>query len=149
MPAPDQIDDASNQQRLDACKRIFAKQRFYYVGSDKVFTLPINGVFYGVVAGSDPRTSAALGGAFFDVSQVLDKIDSLQINWQFNDSADPRKNDYGAYPNLTGQGYYYMDGVPVVHTRGVVNVSLSNKWYSRISGEVAYFTDLAQDDVHF
>jgi hypothetical protein len=144
VPDPLLTDDASNEQRLAACNAVFDAHPLIYVGNDKVFSLPLNGVFFGNASGRDPRNSAPTGGAKFDVAEVLDDFDVMRVNWQFNDLGDARVAQYGESP----LGYHYLAGNPILRTRGVINVVLLNNFFS-IRGDVSIFTDLAQDDVMF
>jgi hypothetical protein len=139
------IDDMSasaNATRREMCRALYAEFPAYYVGSDKVFTLPINGVLYGMVDGSDPRNAAFLGGSSFNVNATFPAFDSLVVNWDYNDPALAGADD-------TDVGYHYMAGRPEYRTRGVVNVPLQNNDYGPIQGEAAIFTDLDGDDVQF
>ncbi len=145
VPDPSETGDDANADRLAACNQVFAEHPLLYVGNDKVFALPLNGDYYGNTKGRDPRNSAPTGGAKFDVSLVLDDFDAMRINWNFNDPADPRAAAYGG----SAIGYHYLAGTPILRTRGVVNVILTNNFFGTLRGDVAIFTDLAEDDVMF
>ncbi len=144
VPNPSLIDDASNADRLRKCRAIFAGHPGYYVGTDKVLTIPVNGTYLGIVEGRDPRNNSFLGGASLDVPEALPEFEFMRINWQFNDPADPRRPT-PASPS----GYHYMSGAPFVRTRGVINVSMRHQDFAQIAGEAAIYTNLDDDTVHF
>ncbi len=145
LPPNDAMDDASNQQRLELCQEFFSLHPDYYVGSDRLMTRPLNGVFYGVADGSDPRTGGFIGGATLIVDANIRDFDAMRVNWQFNDPNDSRAEALGSSP----VGYHFMAGVPETRTRGVVNVSLANSAFSMISAEVAYFSNLDEGSSWF
>jgi hypothetical protein len=145
VPDPTDMSDTANAARLEACNTVFAAHPMMYVGNDKVFSLPLNGEYYGNTKGRDPRNAAPTGGAKFDVAQVLDDFDVMRVNWQFNDLADPRAASYGE----SQVGYHYLAGTPIHRTRGVVNVILQNNFFNNLRGDVSIFTDLAEDNVMF
>jgi len=145
VPAPDQTDDASNAERLARCKAIWRDHPGYYVATDKVLAIPLNGTYFGLVNGTDPRNQALVGGGSIDVGASFPEFDALRIVWNWNDPNDTRKNDFPP----TNSGYYYMAGKPVMIVRGVINVSLVNEDFARIGGEASIYTNLARDDVHF
>ena len=145
VPDPLATDDASNAQRLERCLAFFAEHPAYYVGTDKRLAIPINGIFFGVVEGRDPRNNGNLGGAAFDVDFNLEGIDALRINWQFNDPADPRIATYGASP----LGYHYMAGRPTQRLREVINVPMRHNDVAQIAGEIAIFVNVGDDEVNF
>src|SRR5262245_22255718 len=144
VPAPDDIRDEANAERLQKCRAAFAQHPGYYVGTDKILTIPINGTYLGIVEGRDPRNNSFLGGAAIDVDEQLSAFDILRITWQFNDPADPRRP-----PLASATGYFYMAGAPFQRVRGVINVSMRNPEFSPLAGEAAIYTDLADDNVHF
>jgi hypothetical protein len=144
VPDPSLIDDLTNTDRLAKCRAIFAGHPGYYVGTDKVLTIPVNGTYLGIVEGRDPRNNSFLGGAALDVPEALPDFQVLRINWQFNDLDDPRQ------PNpASATGYHYMSGTPFVRTRGVINVSMRHQDFAQIAGEAAIYTGLDDDTVHF
>lgn len=168
------IDDISPEKaaiRQRMCREFFAEHPDYYVGADRLITLPLNGLFYGVVNGTDPRNLGRIGGASLTVDAVFpDPAEAewaLQINWQFNEdtSGFPGSTrdlacDYGAQgtpgetPEEPGHcwsptGFHYMAGTPIVRTRGVINVPLANTLWPAIAGEAAIYSGLNRDDVHF
>ena len=144
IPAPADTSDAVNAERLQKCRAVFAQHFGYYVGTDKILTIPINGTYLGIVEGRDPRNNSFLGGAAIDVLEALPDLDFLRITWQFNDPSDPRQP---AVPSATG--YFYMSGAAFRRVRGVINVSMRNPEFSPIAGEAAIYTNLDDDNVHF
>jgi len=144
IPAPADTSDGANAERLQKCRAAFAQHPGYYVGTDKILTIPINGTYLGIVEGRDPRNNSFLGGAAIDVTEALPELDFLRVTWQFNDPGDPRQP---ALPSATG--YFYMAGAPFQRVRGVINVSMRNPEFSPIAGEAAIYTNLDDDNVHF
>lgn len=146
VPGPDDIGDAANAQRLAACKEIFRQHPNYYVGTDKITTIPINGTYIGMVEAMDPRNGGFLGGGQISVDASFPDLDAVRVNWNFNDPNDPRR---AGYP-LSSIGWHYLSGRAVQRVRGVYNVSLVNQDFGRrISGEISVYTDLSRDDVNF
>src|SRR5262249_53911413 len=141
----DMTDDATNARRLELCQSIWKQHPGYYVGTDKVLTIPLNGVYYGIVAGNDPRNGSFLGGGSGDTDGAMPAFHSFRGNWNWNDPADPRAQ---AYPP-SSIGYHYMAGKPVERVRGVINVSIVNEDFTQIAGDIAIFTDLGEDNVDF
>jgi len=146
VPPTTDISDQASADRLALCQAFFAKHPSYYVGADRLITLPLNGHYLGTVKGMDPRNNSFLGGATLEIDTSFPELDALRINWQFNNRDDTRAADYGG-PQLTG--YHYMAGTPLSRERGVINVPMQNVSFSNISGEAAIFTLLRDDDVHF
>ncbi len=164
IPAADLIDDASNAERLEKCQAAWADEaesreaedEGFYEGSDKVFTLPLNGRLYGMVEGLNPINDVGLiGGAAMFVDEVLTTPDAFTLNWQFKDLDGDGEPDYPADffddPNRqeSDTGYTFMTGRPEARTRGVVSVRLVSPYATGTFAEVAIFPDLADDDVHF
>lgn len=145
VPPAGLIDDETNATRLAECQQIWHAHPGYYVGTDKVLAIPLNGTYYGIVEAMDPRNGALLGGGSISLDASFPAFDALRINWNWNDPEDPRKSDYAP----SSIGYHYMAGRPVERVRGVLNVTLVNQDFNQISGEASIFTKLGQDDVHF
>jgi hypothetical protein len=161
----DKTDDASNANRLKICQAFFDKHPDFYVGGDKVFSLPLAGHWYGMVEGSDPRSNAPVGGSGFTVPFTFKKFDHLFMNWQFNDAhytangeldtsqpTDPRilgtQAGLGPYgPSWTG--YYYMGGTPREATRRTINVDLKNQQFPSLNAKMAIFPAINEDDATF
>jgi len=159
IPAADLIDDASNRQRKQMCEDFWRDHPLKYEGNDLVFTLPLNGKWYGAVDGADPRNGVFLGGAHFFVDTDLSNLDGLLLNWQYNcTGADFQENGIQCTPDWPDGlpadeqspiGFHYMSGAAVTRTRGVINVPMKNRLFSRLTGEAAIWVDLDSDDVQF
>lgn len=154
LPANSCLDDASNAQRLRVCQAIWDGQPDFYEGSDKVFTLPLNGKLYGMGEGMNPINGVGLfGGAQMFVDEVVGGADALTINWQFKDYNGDGTPDYPANflddHDESATGYVFMSGTPYVVARGVVNAVLVNPFRATVNATVAIFTDLGDDDLHF
>jgi hypothetical protein len=146
VPSPDLIDDATNAERLAACQQIWKDHPGYYVGTDKILTIPLNGAYIGLVEGMDPRSGSLLGGGAINVDSSFPGFDAVRVNWQFNAADDPRRASYPA----SDIGWHYMSGPAVQRVRGVYNITVVNQDFGRrISGEISIYTDLGRDDVHF
>jgi hypothetical protein len=145
VPDPNLTDDASNAQRLARCKQIWHDHPGYYVATDKVLTIPLNGTYYGLVEATDPRNNGLVGGGSIETDLSFPQFDALRVNWNWNDPNDTRKDSYPP----SNIGYHYMAGKPEDRVRGVINVTVVNQDFGSISGEVSIYTDLARDDVHF
>lgn len=139
IPAPTCIGDEDNAQRLRVCRDLWAEDPDYYEGSDKVFTLPNNGSFYGTVEGPNPINQGFLGGATVSVDEVLSGFDAYSINWQYEDEA----------MQTSSIGTTFMVGEPEQRTRGVINARLVSPLSASTFCEVAIFADLGEDDVNF
>jgi hypothetical protein len=140
MEAPiDRIDDESNARRTEICEQFFDEHPRFYVGFDSVFSLPLNGDWYGVVTGLDPRTGAPLGGAGFTVPYALEDFDQLQVRWNYDDPA----------MSVSTNGTFYVGGPPIHRTRRTINVSMTNESFSALGGDIAIFPSLGEDDVVF
>jgi hypothetical protein len=151
------VSDAANAVRFNLCEEFFDEHPRFYVGFDSVFSLPLNGEWYGVVEGSDPRTSAPLGGAGWAVPANLENIDGLSVRWDFDDPntrTQPGVLCYfdqseGAQCPPSDIGYYYMSGEPRVLSRRALRVSMRNLNFTGPSAEVAIFPSLGEDEVQF
>jgi len=150
--------DGDNAKRLRLCKEEWRQDPFYYEGSDKVFTLPLNGTFYGVVIGVNPINMGQLAGSSFFVDEVLDRFQSFNVSWQYKDLNDDGAPDFPA-PAQAAQdcpstpnsptGCILMAGRIEHRTRGVINVHMVNPVNPEISAEMSIFSDLADDHVSF
>ncbi len=145
VPPPGDTDDASNRTRAELCRELFADVPELYVGTDRLITAPLNGLFFGVADGQDPRSGGFIGGASLDLPARLDSFEALRLNWQFDDPADPRAEALGQSPT----GYHFMAGVPEHRVRGVINVHLENNDFGSTSADLAIFTDLDEDSTGF
>jgi len=171
IPPPDCIDDDANRQRLAVCRAYWeadiARSRqeseaHYptysegnYEGSDKVYTLPVNGRWHGAVTGSNPKNAGFLGGAQWFAPVPLDpySVDELTLRWQYKDMDGDGEPDYPAGTldaDKSATGYLYMQGQPSYdYTRGTINVPLAHPAFSAITGEATIFPSLDEDNVHF
>jgi hypothetical protein len=174
MHAP--ITDTSpeaNANRLKICNAFFAAHPDYYVGGDKVFSLPLAGHWYGMVESTDPRSNAPVGGSGFTVPFTFKKFDYFWMTWQFNqvtykpngeldesqpfdpliktsipvpgDTMNRKLGPFG--PSATG--YHYMSGAPREATRRTINVDLQNQQFRGINGKMAIFPAINEDDAIF
>lgn len=169
IPAITCTDDASNAQRLAACKALWATGPDadgdgvidIYEGSDKVMTLPLSGKLYGMVEGPNPINSGFVGGATIYVDEVLEDFDAYTVHWQFKDYDEDGEPDYpdDFFDDDDGDGepdhvesptgYPFMTGPPEARVRGVINARLTSPFSTAAFAEVAIFPDLSDDDVHF
>jgi len=153
IPNASCTDDASNAQRLRVCKDLWASHPDYYEGSDKVFTLPLAGTWYGMVEGANPINGGPIGGSSQFVDSSGSGFDHFTMNWQFRDHDGDGEPDYPA-SWLTGHdpsniGYVYMAGDPESKTRGVINSRLSSAFDANVTADVAIFANLGEDDTSF
>ena len=151
IPPATCIGPDSNARRYDLCEQYFDLYPNQYEGSDKVFAIPVNGKFRGFVTGVNPKNSGFVGGAHFLTEANLDDFDALLINWQYkdvNDDGEPDYPDGTIDADKSNIGFHYMEGTPVIKTRGVINVPLANRSFN-LSGEAAIIPDLGNDTVQF
>ncbi len=149
LPHPTCIDDASNALRLRLCHELWAAAGpEYYEGSDKVFTLPLNGTFRGIVEGTNPKNGGFVGGAALFVDENLIGHDAFVINWQYKDLDGDGAPDAPA-GMASELGFQYLGGRAEHITRGVINASLRNANSREIRAELSVFPELGDDDVHF
>jgi hypothetical protein len=153
LPSPSCIDDASNAQRLRVCQALWADNLDLYEGSDKVFTLPLNGQLRGLVSGNNPVNGGPVGGSQFLVDSTLVDFESYSINWQWKDHDGDGDPDYPADFLVDHEpsdiGYQFMTGRPESRTRGVINSRMTNPFDPNVAAEVAIFADIGEDDLHF
>lgn len=139
IPAPACISTEDNDQRLRVCRSYWAEDVNFYQGSDKVFTLPNNGFFYGTVEGPNPINQGFVGGATITVDEVLSGFDAYSINWNYKDEGD----------QTSATGTTFMSGEPESRTRGVINARLVSPFSNAAFAEIGIFADLGEDDVNF
>ncbi len=152
LPDPGCRDDVSNAQRLRRCRELWAPRPDFYEGSDKVFTLPLNGSYIGMVTGTNPLNEGFVGGSSFFVDENLVDHDAYLINWQYSDfdgNDEPDFPDDLPVPEQSDTGYTYLIGLPVSVTRGVTTVPLRHPNEPAIRAELSIVPNLGRDDVHF
>jgi hypothetical protein len=151
FPPPKCTGDRANALRLKLCREFWAKNPSFYEGSDKVFTLPLNGEFRGVVEGINPVNNGFLGGSEFVVDTVLSEVNSFVLTWQYKDLNGDGTPDFPASTPEADKkiGHTYLTGRPVRAARGVINVLLSNPADPSISAEMAIFSDISNRGTHF
>lgn len=152
IPPPECTEPDANQRRLDKCQSEWTHDRFFFEGTDRVLTAPLNGTTYGMVVGMNPVNLAPIGGSAFFVDESLDDFDGYAIYWQYDDANHDNMPDYP--PSVpaaerTALGTLYMFGRPESVTRGVIHVRLTNSLSSLISAELAIFANIDDDTVHF
>ena len=159
IPAPDLMDDASNAERKQKCEAFWKEHPNKYEGNDMVFTLPLNGQWFGAVHGADPRNGVLIGGSKFYVDADLADIDGLLMNWQYDCTPEAYQAEgmhcTPDYPTTvpddqrTDLGVHYMSGDVVEKARGVLNVPMRNRVFGTVAGEAVIFPDLDNDQVQF
>lgn len=145
-------DDASNAQRLRRCRALWAAHPDFYEGSDKVFTLPLNGHYLGMVEGMNPRNDGFVGGSSMFVDENLVSHTAYLLNWQYDDFNGDGTPDFPmSVPaaERLDQGYLFMAGEPVEVSRGVTTVPLRHPTNANINADLAILPNLGHDDVHF
>ena len=145
-------DDASNAQRLRVCQALWAAHPEFYEGSDKVFTLPLNGRYLGMVEGMNPINMGFVGGSSMFVDENLIDHEAYILNWQYDDFDGDGTPDFPpALPaaERLDLGYLYMSGAPVDVSRGVTTVPLRHPTNANINADLAILPNLGHDDVHF
>lgn len=152
IPPPDCTDPASNARRLTLCRALWAANPDWYEGSDKVFTLPLSGAFYGMVEGMNPLNGGFVGGSSFFVDDNLVGLDAYLMNWQYDDLDHDGQPDFPATlpaAERSPTGYVYMQGTPRSVTRGTISVSLAHATNPRITAQMVVFPNLGEDNVNF
>lgn len=152
IPPPSCTDEASNARRLELCKALWSQNPSAYEGSDKVFTLPLSGQFFGMVEGMNPVNNGFVGGSSFFVEHNLVTAEAFLLNWQYDDLNNDGEPDFP--PSLPAAersttGYPYLYGEPERRVRGVLSVPMRHATNPRLTANVSIFYDLAEDDVHF
>lgn len=149
IPHPTCTDDESNAVRLRRCQELWAEAGpNFYEGSDKVFTLPLNGNFYGLVEGINPINSGFVGGAGFYVDENLLGYDAYLINYQWKDfNGDGMPDAPAMMASEIGQPYMFARSEHF--SRGVTNGTFRHPIDTRVKAELAVFPDLGDDSVQF
>ncbi len=151
IPHPTCTDDASNALRLQMCQDLWAEAGSqFYEGSDKVFTLPLNGQFYGLVEGMNPVNEIGLvGGSGIYVDENLVGRDAYVVNYQYKDLDGDGAPDTPAGVTPSALGFPYLFGRARTHTRGVQSANMRHPTVRNINAELAVFAELGEDDVQF
>lgn len=153
IPDPGCIDDVSNAQRLAVCKSYWDRFPNAWEGNDRIYTLPLNGVWRGSVKGINPKNGGFVGGSNFFVDLSLESFDALVINWQYEDRNGDGEPDYPAGTTdeqKSNIGFHYMAGTPKTgSTRGTINVRMVNRTFNLISADATIFPNLDNDNVNF
>ena len=133
IPPPMCTDSASNQLRLQLCQDAWRADPDLWEGTDRVLTAPLNGVTHGMVL--NPGMATPVGGAQIFVDNALVGIDAYAIYFQVDALDTP------------GTQLYF--GRPERPTRGVSHVHLVSPINQMLTAEMAVFSDLGEDNVHF
>jgi hypothetical protein len=152
VPPPTCTGDQSNMRRLTLCRAYWEANPTAYEGSDKVFTVPLNGLSFGHVTGLNPVNNAPLGGTSFLVDFAFVDFDAVAINWQYKDLDQDGQPDFPATLPIEERslvGFHYMAGEPESRIRGTVSVPLENRIFPAIAAEATIVPDLGDDDVQF
>lgn len=152
IPPATCTDEPSNMQRLALCRSLWKANPDWYEGSDKVFTLPLSGSFFGMVEGMNPINGGFVGGSSFFVDDNLVGLDAYLVNWQYDDLDHDGQPDFPASlpaAERSATGYVYMQGVPRSVTRGTISVSLAHASNPRITAQMVVFPNLGDDSVNF
>lgn len=149
IPHPTCTDDESNALRLSMCRSMWSVAgTSFYEGSDKVFTLPLNGSFFGLVEGMNPINDGFVGGAGFYVDENLVGHDAYLINYQWKDyNGDGTPDAPSGMQSDTGQPYLF--GRSEFLSRGLTSASFRHATESSVRGELAVFPNLGDDSVQF
>jgi len=136
IPPPECFDNASNALRLQLCQAAWKMDPSLWEGTDRVLTAPLNGVTHGMeTLASAPISMTPVGGAQFFVDNALSNVDAYAIYVQADGMDTP------------GTQLYF--GTPTHVTRGVDHVRLVSPINQAVTADLAVFTDLGEDDVHF
>jgi hypothetical protein len=149
IPPASCVDAASNAQRLRLCQSVWNADPQLYEGSDKVFTLPLGGKFFGMVEGSNPVNGGFVGGSSFFVEENLVDFDAYLVNWQYDDLDHNGLPDTPAGVTASATGFPYLEGTPRAVTRGVITVPLHHATNPNLAATMAIFPNLNRDDVQF
>ena len=135
IPPPTCTDSASNQRRLEQCQAFWKMDPFYFEGTDRILTSPLDGVTHGMVDGENPINLAPVGGAQFYVDTDLGGFDEFAIFYQADDMPQP--------------GNLLVYGKTTEVTRGVVHVHMTSPTSPTLTADVAIFPNLDQDHTGF
>ncbi|HEY8144342.1 MAG TPA: hypothetical protein VIG06_16790 [Kofleriaceae bacterium] len=152
IPPPECIDDESNARRLALCEDLWSRRPDQYEGSDRSFTDPLNGTFYGLVDGMNPKNGAPLGGVELVVDVDWRGFQEVAINWQYEDRDENGEPDWPEdLPDSERSivGFHYLEGEALEIKRGVITYPLRNRSFTQIAGEATVLHDLGEDHVNF
>jgi hypothetical protein len=152
IPPPACVEPDANQRRLEKCQAAWAADPFFFEGTDRVLTAPLNGRINGYVNGMNPVNLAPVGGAAFFVDESLEDFDAFAIYWRYDDFNGDGMPDYPPTVPMaerTDLGTLFLFGRPEAPTRGVIHVHMTNFVTPSISADLAIFANLYDDDVHF
>lgn len=135
FPPPECTDSASNARRLEMCQAAWDSDPRLFEGTDRVLTAPLNGTTHGMVTGMNPVNLAPIGGAQFFVDESLEDFTGFAIYWK-QDAA-------------TDLGELLLYGEPEAPTRGVIRVRMRSLIDPAITADMAIFSDIDDDEVHF
>lgn len=141
LPPPMCIDDASNARRLQICTDTWRADPALFEGTDRVLTSPLNGTTFGFVIGLNPTVpppvQIPVGGAQLVTPDPLEGADAYAIVVQPDDPALPDT--------------LFLSGRPTSGAiRGVTHVHMDSPALPGVvTAELAIFTNLDDDDVHF
>lgn len=152
IPPPECIDDESNQRRRELCQEFWDRHPDQFEGSDRAYADPLNGTFYGLVDGVNPKNASPLGGIEFLLDVDWDGFEQIAVNWQYEDADGDGEPDYpDGFPEDEKSilGFNYLEGSALEIKRGAITYPLRNRTFTSISGEATVLHDLGEDDVHF
>jgi hypothetical protein len=135
IPPPTCTDDASNARRLKLCQAAWAADRELFEGTDRSNTVPLNGTTQGFVDGLNPVNLAPVGGGQFFATTALDGFSNFALYQVDDNAAEP--------------GTLVMYGSTTMPTRGVEHVHMVDPANGNLTAEMAIFTNLGDDAVHF
>jgi len=156
---PTCFDDESNARRRSLCETYFADNPNYYVGSDRILTKPLNGVFDGTVYSLDPRNPLGVTrfiGALIITDSDVGDIDGMSITWQYDDDDGDGEPDYPASvpdSEKSPTGHTYLSGSPSsgLQQRGVTTLTLTSQEFLDpfLNADVTIYDNLDEDNVNF
>jgi hypothetical protein len=152
IPPPTCTDDASNARRLAMCQEAWKADETLFEGTDRILTAPLNGISHGMVIGMNPVNFAPVGGAQFFVDEALEDFDGFAIYWQYDDVDANGEPDYPPQVPPADRheaGELLLFGRPSKPTRGVIHVSMTSLVDPAITADLAVFTNIDDDEVHF
>jgi hypothetical protein len=152
IPPPNCVEQDANDRRLAKCQAAWSADPYFFEGTDRVLTKPLNGKVYGMVTGMNPVNLAPIGGSAFFVDESLEDFEGFAIYWSYDDFNGDGKPDYPPSVPMserTDLGTLYLFGRPERPTRGVIHVHMTSLVDPAVTAELAIFANLYDDDVHF